>query len=160
MAWSDASLCTVFSSADCGALEKACGRAFAEGNRQHPEVGVKAEREVRRARAAKPEMFAPTDFPSAPVKRGAKLRWESFREEQLALAQGTEWNSARGVSTFMKHGAASSLLLLEFCLPETSNERARKGPNRRSERKDLLARVCSELDRGLGGQKYPNVEPC
>lgn len=59
------------SSVDCGGGQEAWTRALAEGDSQHPEVGVETECEVRGAGVAEPEMFTPTDLPPVAIESAA-----------------------------------------------------------------------------------------
>ena len=64
---------------------------------------VEAKREVSRADIAEPKMFTPAKLPPIAIEGTAKVGRKSFRQEQLAFAEGTEGNGAGWVGTFMKH---------------------------------------------------------
>jgi len=76
----------------------------AQGDGQHPEVGVKTERELSGAGITEPEMFALPYLAPVTVETGVKVGGKSFGKEQLPFAKGTEGSSACGVRAFMEHG--------------------------------------------------------
>src|SRR5713101_6419782 len=69
------------SSVDCGAGQEAWTRALAEGDGQHPLVGVETEREVSGAGVAEPEVLTPAELPPVAVETAVQVRRESFRQE-------------------------------------------------------------------------------
>ena len=98
-------------------------------NRQHPKGGVETQCEVGRAHLAKPEMFSPPHFPPAAIERRFGVARQSFREEQLAFAQGTEGNRAGWVGAFLEHGLGPIFSSAEFW-PESFAHIARQRPKR------------------------------
>jgi len=114
---------------DGGSSEEAWNPALTEGDGQHPDDGVKAEREVCGADVAEPEMFTPAKLPAIAVKSVAEVGRESFRQEQLAFAQRTKGYRARRVGAFMQRGLGPVFSSVEFLGQRALPSNARQGPN-------------------------------
>src|SRR4029077_1840716 len=61
--------------------QEAWTRALAEGDSQHPLVGVVTEREVPGAGVTEPEMFTPAELPPFAVETAAEVGRQRFRQE-------------------------------------------------------------------------------
>src|SRR5208282_184518 len=70
----------------CEAGEESRTHALAEGDRQHPQGGVEAEREVRGAVVTEPEMFTPAKFSPVAIESRVEVGRNGFRQEQFAFA--------------------------------------------------------------------------
>jgi hypothetical protein len=86
----------------------------AKGDRQHPECGIKPEGKVRRADVAQPEVFAPPELPPVAIESGVGAGRKSFRQKQLALAQGSKGDRANRIGAFMEHRLVPFFSSVEF----------------------------------------------